>query len=231
MSLKIEDVLKVNFTQVGVQLLSGPQERAAFNSHVGAEVSEAVGEGITFGVSPSGFTSPLPMVAQPHVLMLQKERTTLELIPDRSTITRDYPENIGAIDRLSDVAGYAIEMSDIESQEQRAFGFNIEAVYELTSGEKAFQFISSRVFAPHLLRDAGYTLVGGSPRLRFLRGEQIWNITLEPRFGDPDSNRVFIRLNLHKDGSEIPSKDLIKESLREVWGQSHAIANSFNGSS
>ena len=73
MSLKIpEDVLQGQFHTVSrVQLLSG-QERAAFNSHVGAEVSEAVGDRHHIS-GPSGFTSPLPMVAQPHVLMLQKE--------------------------------------------------------------------------------------------------------------------------------------------------------------
>ena len=224
MSARIEDVLKINLVLVGIRLLSQPGERAAFDKSVGTEVTEVPGLGVMINI-PTG----TPKVESSPALTLNRDRITLELIPDRSTITREYPSE-DSLNRLVEVASHAIEQSNLGAQHLRAFGFNIEAVYQLTSGETASQFIVNRVFVANLLHAAGYQLIGGSPRLYLRRDGQIWNVNVEPRFGDPNSNRVFASLNLHRDENRIPSRSVINDSLKKVWAEAHSIMKSLDGS-
>ena len=222
MSFEVQDVLKINLVLVGIQLLGKPEERSVFGDSVGTEISEVVGSGVTSSAGPSGYSAPVPALEQPRALILDKERIKLELFPDRSTISRDYPQR-SDIDRLAEVTGLAIGSSELGDQQLRAFGFNIEVAWESTSGESALEFISTRVFAPDLFRDSEYRLIGGSPRLQLLLDDMLWNVAIEPRFGDPESNRIFVSMNLHREESEIPTEPDIRDSLAQVWNHAHAF--------
>ena len=224
MSVRLEDVLQVNFVLVGIRLLNTPDERAAFNRIIDTEVSEAPGVGeLTFN-APEG----TPIDLAPKTLTLNRDRISLTLLPDRSTISRDYPLKKDDLERLGDVAKYAIDRSNLEAQQLRAFGFNIDVVYELTTEETAIQFIGNRMFAPNLFQEAGYGFVGGQCRLYLIRNGQPWNITIEPRRGDLSTNKVFVSLNLHRAESKIPSRYEIRKSLQEVWAQTLSIMEGFS---
>ena len=223
MSVRLEDVLQVNLVLAGVRLLNTPNERAAFNRIVGTEVSEAPGVGeLTFN-APEG----TPIDLAPKTLTLNRDRISLSLLPDRSTISRDYPSEED-LERLGDVVKFAIDRSNLEGQQLRASGFNLDAVYELSTEETAIQFIGTRMFAPNLFHEAGYGFAGGQCRLHLTRNDELWNITVEPRRGDLTTNKVFVGLNLHRPESKIPSRYEIRKSLQEVWAQAHSLMEGFN---
>ena len=229
--MKIVDVLKVNMVLVGVRLLGTQEERTAFERVVGAEVSSppVIGIGIEIN-APAGVNAPIniPPPEPASILTLNRERITLESVLDRSTINREYPSR-NDLDRLSEVAKLAIDRSNILNQQLRAFGFNIEVVYELPPGETASQFISSNIFTRDLFREAGFQLIGGAAKLQLIQNDNLWNIGVEPRLGDAAANRIFVSFNLHKDDNKIPSLSNIRGSLEEMWNQAHSIMNKFDG--
>ena len=209
----IEEVLKINMVLLGAQLLSNPEARSRFREEVGVEVSEdgppipiLSGLGMTFG--------------PPGKLSLPRERITIELPPVKTTISREYPSHTG-LKRLAQVAKLAIELSpDVEPQDPWVFGFNIELVCGLS--QSAGHFMTTYVFRPS--RFGGF-LRGGTARLNFILDDQSWTLSLEPRFGDFSSERLYMGLNMHYEGNELPSESRIAESLDELWNQGHAIVD------
>ena len=232
-AMRIVDVLKINLVLVGVRLLSTQEERNSFEKAVGAEVSSPPEIGIGIGIeitAPVGVNAPtnIPAPEPPSILILNRERITLESILDRSTINREYPSEDG-LDRLSEVVELAIDRSNLLNQQLRAFGFNIEVVYELSPGETASQFMSSNIFTRNLFQEAGFQFIGGAAKLQLVRNGSLWNMSVEPRLGDAAANRIFVSLNLHKDDNKIPSRSTIRGSLKEIWNQAHSIMNRFDG--
>ena len=225
--MNIEDVIEINLVLVGIQLLASAEERARFRKVVGREVVERPAANIAIEIAPSGVSSSPPLPNER--LLLNRDRIIVDVIPDRSTIARKYP-NEDDIDRLVEVINHAIEQSDVGSQKLRAYGINLDAVYELPTEENASQFIAKRIFFPDLLQKTGSQLVGGSAKLHFLKDGQTWNVAIEPRFGKLEANKVFVSLNLHKEGTEMPSQSLIGASFREVWKQADSFMDSLNRS-
>ena len=225
MTLRVQDVLKANLTLLGVGLLSSNEERERFGRGAGTDITGAVA-GIALPPIPG-----LPALSQELELgqriRLDRDRIELETVADRTVISIEYPSKDG-LDRLSEIAILAISSSDISAQELRAVGFNMEAVYEQTSGATAYEFLAERVFAPKLLQAAGYQIRGGSARLLFTRGDEIWNITIEPRFNRPEETRLFASFNLHQNTNRMPKPDSIKPTLESVWDQAHRIASHFD---
>lgn len=228
MDLQIEDILKIDIVLVGVQLLSGPADKAIFDEAVGAEVTEAITEGIAVSVGPSGISPITPPPPQPRLLTLQKERITLDLAPGRSSISKEYPEE-GAIGRLAEVADLAITGSNDPNQELRAFGFNLEAVCELPSDKMAYQFLASNIYASNIAHNSEFALTDGSPRMSFQRGNDHWNVVIEPRFRNADGSKIFMSLNLHKDSSAMPPGEEIYDSLRTLWDHAYTFVDIFGG--
>ena len=66
--------------------------------------------------------------------------------------------------------------------------------------------------------------------MHFLKDGQTWNVAIEPRFGKLEANKIFVSLNLHKEGTEMPSQSLIGASFREVWKQADSFMDSLNRS-
>ena len=58
----------------------------------------------------------------------------------------------------------------------------------------------------------------------YKEGENQWQVTVEPRFNEPTTTRVFLSLNLHKENHEPPSEEEIKESLVNAWTQARDFA-------
>ena len=195
---------------VGIRLVNTPTELAAFRESVGAEVA-TVEAGIGTEVVNSTHS-------------LNRERIKITGTPDRSVIVREYPAE-GDLARLAQVAAIAIANTDLEGQELRAFGYNIELIYEPPPGERAIHYLLNRLFMPDLLRDQGMQLFGGAGRLFFEKDGRNWQAVLEPRFREEDTTKIFASLNLHRPEIDLTllTEDEIGGSLRSLWAEVHNL--------
>ena len=121
MAIQIEDVLKAEMVLVGLGLLSSPQEYEAFRSQAKTDVFIS-GQTMTI--------EALTNVAEAgRTISLNRDRIVLDLSPSRSSIRREYPSK-GDLERLAEVAALAIEQSSQGRENLRAFGYNIELIYD-----------------------------------------------------------------------------------------------------
>ena len=186
----------------------------AFRSAVGSEVVVTVPPPTNI---PSGITGPGVSFT------MNRERISIETSPLRSAIKRDYPSSDN-LAQLAQVAGFAIINTDLADQKPRAFGYNIELVYDQDSGLSAFRYLAGRLFtsSPFIIEEGQF--VGGAGRLIYeMRGKR-WTIAIEPRFRDNETTRIFLTLNLHSDEQRLPDEEEINVSLQEAWEQAHSFA-------
>ena len=221
----IDEVLKANLVLVGVRLIGTEDQKANFDKRINVDTIESSpAPGAILNIqSESG---PIDLV--PKTLTLGRDRIKLDLMPDRTAISIEYPDGDDDLNKLASIARTAIEVSDVGNQVLRAFGFNLEVVYKLTDGEQAGEFIARSMFAPGLFESAGFQIVAGSPKLVLHKNGQLWNIGIEPRFGKADSNKIFATINLHyeytKGGNGVGlGHSAIHNSLMNVWEEAHAI--------
>ena len=189
MSVSIEDILQVNLVLVGANVIKSQNEMAAFYEDVGVEVT-SVETGV-LGADPINRT---------HTL--NRDRITIVSTQNRSVVSREYPLETD-LGRLAQVASMAISNSDLEDQELRAFGYNIELVFEPSSKEKAIHYLLKRLFNPDLLRNKGSRLIGGTGRIFFEKNGRYWRATLQPRFNDENTTKIFLSLNLHRGETDL----------------------------
>lgn len=210
MAVKIEDVLQTNLVLVGISLLNTPAEVSAFRQQVGTEVVSTEA-GIGNEVINSTHT-------------LSRDRITVASIADRTSVLREYPreEDLG---RFAEVALAAIGHSVLNGQQLRAFGFNIELVYETAPPERAIRYLAQRLFKPNLLQDGEGDLVGGSGKIFYERYNRQWQATLEPRLNDGATTRIFAGLNLHRPESDISllTESEVLSALQLVWHEAHGL--------
>ena len=220
MAVKIQDVVRANLVLVGLRLLGTPEEIEAFRRVIGTDVQIA-GAGLATNIQ-SGLTEPQ------FNLVLNKDRIALELSPSRSTISRDYPL-FDDLSRLAEIGGRAISESSIVGQQLRAFGFNIDMVFDQYPETSAFRYLSSRIFEVTSLGSKEWTFVGGAGKLLFDDGGSRWTISMEPRFNEETESRVFLSANLHKAGHVIPTEKEIRNSLQEMWKEVHEFVHRLDG--
>ena len=207
MAATLQDVVSANLVLVGIGLLNEPDEFEQFRNAL--DIDLRLEHGLVTNV-PSGLTEPS------RTITLSRERTELNLSPSRSMITREYPEESG-LARLAEIAALAIESTDLDDDTPRAFGYNIEMVFNQDAGQSAVQYLGERLFAHGLLGKDGWDLMGGRGQLIFRGPTGQWTVAVEPRFGEESTSRFFLRLNLHKNEEYLPTEDEITSSLREIW--------------
>ena len=221
MPAEIRDVLKINVVLVGIGLLNTPDEVHAFSEAVATDVqmSEA---GLVLGLPPA-----LPELGRR--LAIPRERVTLDLSPARTVIEREYPSE-GDVSRLAEVAGYAVQHTAPQEMPPAAFGFNVELVFNQTSGSPSLQYLGDRLFHQKNFGAADWNLAGGAGRLIFDSADGRWTIQVEPRFNSEDTSQVFVKLNLHKAEQRIPHADEIRQSFMNVWNGAHTFVTRFDES-
>ena len=222
MTIEFQDVLKANLVLVGVVLLGEQEQRDKFAEKVNTE--------ITVEMFASGPVPSLPTVGSPAgmaetglMLNLHKDRIQLISTPVRASIERQYP-TFEDLDRLAQVASYAIDISNLEGQEPRAFGFNIDLVYRQSREKLSEKYIAERLFSRATFGFEEWDIVGGGGKISFESNNARWNFTVEPRANDSTGERVYLSLNLHKDKQETPDQEEILRSLQEVWHRSREFA-------
>ena len=218
MTIEFQDVLKTDLVLVGLVLLQQPEELLAFRNAANADV---VASGQSMNIDPvSGVTEP------GRVLSLDRDRITLNLTPSRSVVRRDFPHEQD-LRRLAEVTHHAIRTTSLENQSQSltAIGYNLEMVYEPSSGLPATRYLAQCLFSDVLSSRSGWNLVGGGGTVVYEENENEWQFSLQPRFREPTNTRIVLGLNLHQRRDSIPSEDEMVGSLQQIWEQSRAFAN------
>ena len=210
MAVKNVDVLQANLVLVGIGLINTQEEITAFRRAVETEVLS-----VEAGVGTE-------VVNRFHTL--NRDRIGVSRVGDRTTINREYPEQAG-LERLAMVARTAIDVTNPTGDQLRALGYNVELVYEPDPQEDAIRYLAERLFMPNVLQDEGSRLIGGAARLYFEKGGRGWQVTLEPRLNDEETNRIFASLNLHCPGPDldVPTGDEILDSFMLAWYEAHDL--------
>ena len=219
MAIDIQDVLKVNVVFVGIGLLDEPASLEGFRVSVGSEV---VPEGVIFEPHPGG----APMQGQ--ILRLAKDRISLESSPFRTLVNRDYPTK-DELARLAEVAGGAIANTNLETRKPRAFGFNVELVYDQSSESSALSYLANRIFSPHVSGIQGWELIGGAGRFIFNENAHRWTVRIEPRLNEENTTKVFLALNFHVNEERLLDESEILDFLVKTWEQAHNFVERIDG--
>lgn len=216
MAINIQDVVSANLVLVGIGLLNTPEELEDFRE--GIDATEIVSR------SSLALTGPLSDNAETgRTFALERERIVLEISSSRSSIERAYPLK-GDLERLANVAGHAIAKTDLQGKSPRAFGFNLELVYDQTSEWPSVRYLAERLFSGVPPGNEGWQLFGGMGRLIFKDGDKFWTVKLEPRFNEHDTTKILLSINLHRNEQRLPDKGEIRDSLCETWDQAHEFA-------
>ena len=221
MPATIQDVLKINIVLVGIGLLNNANETKAFSDAVNTEVITA-GVGLSFGV-------PTLPPEPGRTLELQRDRISLQLIPGRTAIERAFVSEPEDLDRLADVVSLALKHTHLGREEvPTAFGYNIELVYDQTTGRSALGYLGAGLFGRGGLTVPDWKLVGGAGRFIFDSADGRWSIRVEPRFNDEESSRIYLSMNLHKAENRLPSLNEIRATFTDVWEKARIFVSLFD---
>ena len=222
MSIEFQDVPKVSIVLAGIVLLGEEQQRADFADLVDTEITS---EMVISGPVPPSPTpgSPVNVAEAGMVLTLHRDRIQIVSAPSRTAIERQYPTN-SDLERLADVAEHAIQATDLQGQQQVAYGFNIELIYRQDEEVPSERYIAERLYSNRQFAIEDWPLVGGGGKLSFEGNNARWNFTVEPRANDASGRRVYLSLNLHRDSQKVPGRDEILSSIREIWERSRNFA-------
>ena len=215
MAVRVEDVLQVNLIVVGVNLINTQEELDALRREVGVE--------IVTGEARLG----AELVERTHDL--NRDRIMIRSTPERTAIAREYPEE-SDLGRLAQVAGLAVENTDLTGQEMQALGYNVELVYESDTKEPALKYLAGHLFKSSLLRGDA-EISGGAARLFYTKGGRTWQARLEPRFNDDATTKIFAALNLHQADADLSSlgEPSIRDSLKLLWDEIHSLIGQLEG--
>lgn len=214
MAATLHDVVSANLVLVGVGLLNDPAKVEQFRSALDSDMRIEVGLA----------TNVQSGAAEPSLtLTLNRERVVLTLSSARSTIAKEYP-SIEDFARLAEITQQAIRFTG-DANTPRAFGYNIEMVFDQDTGQPASRYIAERLFDYGHLGKNGWELSGGRGQLIFRDDDGQWTITVEPRFGDEATSRLFLSLNLHKDEQRMPLGEEIKVALEQILQESQDFLN------
>ena len=223
MAVEVRDVIRAHLLIYGVSLLSNLEDVEAFRSASKAEDL----------VLTQGAVQALPKGAvEPALtLSLSKERISVVITPTTSRVFREYPEDIGALDRLAEIARYAIECSTPSDLNPTGFSFLMELVYDQSSGLPAAQYVAHRVVAPDIAKDEEWSLDAGSVVLEYTEGggNRRRVINLEPRTPAEDEAKVLLRFSDHFAEQCVPGGDTILSSLQTAWHKAHTLIEWLDG--
>ena len=202
MSFRIHDVLNVGVVILGADLVFEPDAVEALKAAIGTDIRVA--------------TAQPPGDLESTTLVLDRERVEVTTRGSRSTILRWYPEEKD-LPKSAEVAALVLAVSGQDVEPIEAVGYNLEIVFEQFSGHPASRYIGERLFDYQSLGDETWPLMGGVGRITFGDPHVNRTFTVEARFGDEQTTRVFVSANLHVAGNRIPTVDQIKQSLDTIW--------------
>ena len=214
MPVELQDVLTASFVLVGVELLNDQADVERFQKELNTDIRLEVN--LVANV-PSGLTEP------GRTIRMNRERMSLELSSARATIAREYPQNDEELAELAHVAALAIGPAKEQGREPQAYGYNIETVFEQDSGMPAVRYLGQRLFNYPRLEKDDWGFFGGTGSLIFATPDGQRTITIEPRLGDNNTSKVFLRMNLHRVVQTFPDEIDITHSLEGMQREAKAF--------
>ena len=204
------DVLNVNVVFVVPGEKSIDQER--FGECVGAEVT--VAQNIMVPASPTPSTlAPSTVVS----LTLDRERITVEPLPERLQVTKNYPSAPKELHRVGEVTSCALRHAGLTAGSIVFVGYNMRFVYELD--QPAVALLKDRCLAPTWPNPKNWNFVGSTTCNAIFRdglGRQ-WTILMEPRHRDVESSKLFCDVNFHFQEPHEFRQGLFVSNLQHLW--------------
>lgn len=218
MATRGKEFLKVSLVLLDISLLQHNEDIGRFRDLVDADV---VATGVGFAPAPSA-DAPIDF----QNLSISRDRITIESARERSVLSREYPirEDIA---RFAEVAQHALAVTDPDSAERGA-GYNVELLYDQDSGVPAAEYLSQRLFK-ELSQEDRWKISRGHGSVSFFDGKDIWNCSVEPRFRDPETTRLYLSVNRHRVDPSPPSKADIEERLKGSWDWAIEFAEKLDG--
>ena len=205
MAVEISEWLVANLEMIGPGLLASDEEVRAFRAQLPNEV----------GRERQLDTGGTIVSTKFH---LHKERITIETTPERSSITKEYPD-IHWPD-FPNIASLAIgHSSKLDAQEH---GYNVAFVYDQKSRSTANQYIAERALLSSWME--GWSIFGGSVELRFHddNAKRRWTVQLAPRFDQHDTTKIYFcyessSTRIAKEGRGRTLRRTCEESSRIIY--------------
>ena len=213
MAVDLLDVVSSNLVLIGTGLLNHENEIERFKTAFDLDMR------LEIGVVANAVTGT---TEQSRTFTLNRERISLNLSSSRSTITREYPTR-SEFTRFAEVVTLAIDCSEVDRRSPRTFGYNIEMVFGQDTGLPAVRYIGERLIGPDHLGESGWELTGGAGRVSFNSAGGRRNFVVEPRFGDEETSRLFLSVNLHQQETNLPEQDEITKTLESLWSEAIAF--------
>ena len=200
------DILQLNVVMLGEGILCDPQEQQAFDERMATET--------VFARPPQG------MEVLPITLAMNRERIRAELSKERFSITKEYP-TIDDVRRLAEIVRDVVECTK-QWPDLVAIGYNFQVVYDLE--QNAYSQLARHLFSSTMPAASNWKLIGGSSILKFSDDrEHLWTLTVDSRFGKPDTSKVFLDTNCQINTPLPPTVSVVAEHLEIVWREGVAF--------
>jgi len=209
-SIENSELISASIVLVGANVLAVESEVAAFRTRVATEL-------IAMSAQDAGQTD-----ARARKLTLQKDRITIDSNARGSIIKQEFPQD--EFVRLSYIASEAIRHTESPGQVV-AHGYNIEIIFDQNMHQSSFYYVADLMFKGVPCPE-GCSVRGGRAYVSFHDGKnRVWNVTLEPRFRNEDTNKVFFSLNSHNVGG--PALQDIESQFRRTKNMADRFISTF----
>ena len=204
---KLVDILHADIVLLGVSLLRQEDQRNEFAQEIEAEVvTLEVGQGL-----PGAGMPPIQTT-----ISIERDRTTISVVPGRTIIRRDYPSHLHVeedLGRLAHIITTAIRHTDWSGQQVIGLGYNMSCVFNPNLTEPAVQYIGRKFVRPHFASG----LAGASVRLHIIDNGRQLTFDVQPRpDNDVQARNVYVGLNMHSTSTSFPKPDDIITALLDL---------------
>ncbi len=223
MAAKLHEIINFNLVVLHLDLLTADADLRAFQSSVDADVRPSSGMSINAATGQP---------QQTRTLHLERDRIILTLSPPRSSIAREFPSlsNLDTdVGRFAEVVGHALPSMNGLNETPYDFGYNVEMVFDQDQNPTAFGFLGQRLLRSEDATAPNREFLGGACRIIIRDELGQWTYTLEPRFNDPEAQRVFVSVNLHVAQRPLPTQDEVSDVILKVVSGTQDLMNRIGG--
>ena len=223
MAANLQEITSFSLVIPNLDLLTTDDDRRAFQTSVDAEVRP--GPGISINAATG-------QPQQTRTLHLDRDRIILTLSAPRSGLTREFPSlsNLETdASRFAQVVDHALNSTHDPKDTPYDFGHNAEMVFDQDQNPTAFEFLGQRLLKSENAMASNRQFLGGACRIIILDELGQWTYNLEPRFNDPEAQRVFISVNLHVAQRPLPTQAEVRNAILQIVSSTRDLMNRIAG--
>ena len=223
MAANLREIVNFSLVLINLELLNSDDAMLGFQSAVDADIRHGGGVSID---AATGQTQ------QARILHLDRDRINLNLSPARSSVTREFPavDNLEVdAGRFAQVVNYALIAGHSLNGARHDFGYNAEMVFDQDYSPTAFEFLGERLLRHERVVPSHRQFLGGACRMVVLDDLGQWTYNFEPRFNDPQTQRVFINVNLHNEQRPLPNGTQVADAIVQIVEGVKDLMNRLDG--